>query len=123
MHAATYSQGSQAANDANPKRAVVDDVAFIQFTLSQAGLTDAKIVDALYGARDRMSPASRAWVAFILNKINPADPRAHDLISNLETSAIITSSSAHWETPSADIFTRGSEIYTTSVVVYVLAQV
>jgi uncharacterized protein YfaS (alpha-2-macroglobulin family) len=31
-------------------------------------------------------------------------------------------SGAHWETPSENIFTTGSPIYTTSVVVYVLAQ-
>jgi alpha-2-macroglobulin len=46
----------------------------------------------------------------------------HDLISNLESSAVTTASGAHWETPRENIFTTGSSLYTTSVVVYVLAQ-
>jgi uncharacterized protein YfaS (alpha-2-macroglobulin family) len=45
-----------------------------------------------------------------------------DLISNLESSAILTASGAHWETPRENIFTTGSSLYTTSVVTYVLAQ-
>ena len=45
-----------------------------------------------------------------------------DLISNLKSSAIVTASSAHWETPRENILTRGSSLYTTSIVVYVLAQ-
>jgi len=45
-----------------------------------------------------------------------------DLITNLEASAIVTSSSAHWETQNENIVGRGSPIYTTSLVVYVLAK-
>jgi alpha-2-macroglobulin len=45
-----------------------------------------------------------------------------DLISNLETTAVLSASGAHWETPGENILTRGSPIYTTSIVVYVLAQ-
>lgn len=121
--AVTYLQSAQPALDANTPGTMLDEVAFIQFTLSNAGLADAQIAGALYDARDRMSPASRAWTAYVFNKINPADPRVRDLISNLETSAIVTSSSAHWETPSANLFMRGSTIYTSSIVVYVLSQV
>jgi len=121
--AVTYLQSAQPAIDANTPGATLDEIAFIQFTLSQAGLADAQIASALYDARNRLSPAGRAWTAFIINKLNPADAHARDLISNLETAAVVTSTSAHWETPSAAIFTRGSTIYTTSVVVYVLSQI
>jgi hypothetical protein len=69
-----------------------------------------------------LSPSSKALLAYIFNKANPADERVRDLISNLESSAILTASGAHWETPDENIFTTGSSIYTTSVVVYVLAQ-
>ena len=100
----------------------LDDIAFIQFVLSQVNSSMEPTVNALYDARDRLSPSSVALLASILNTINPADTRVRDLISNLEASAIQTSSSAHWETPEANIFMRGSPVYTTSVVVYVLAQ-
>jgi hypothetical protein len=120
---ATYLQGAQPVIDENTPGATLDEIAFIQFTLSQAGLADAPIAGALYDARNRLSPAGRAWTAFIINKLNPADARARDLISNLETSAIVTSASAHWETQSENIFMRGSTIYTTASVVYVLSQI
>ncbi|MEP7135596.1 MAG: Ig-like domain-containing protein [Chloroflexota bacterium] len=119
----TYLQDAQAGVGANIPGAVLDETTFIQFTLSQAGLADPNVVNALYDARERLSPASRALLAFIFNKLNPADTHARDLISNLETSAIVTSSSAHWETQSENILTRGSTIYTTSIVTYVLAQI
>jgi len=117
-----YLQNAQAAVDANTLGATLDDIAFVQFALSQAGLQDPKIASNLYDARDRMSPASKALLALIFNKINPADAHAKDLISNLEAAAIVTSSSAHWETQSQNILTRGSTIYTTSMAVYALAQ-
>ncbi len=101
----------------------LDDIAFIQFVLAQVNSSMEPTVNALYDARGRLSPSSMALLASILNAKNPADPRVRDLISNLETSAIQTASSAHWETPEANLFTRGSPVYTTSIVVYVLAQI
>ena len=119
--AAAYLQQSQPAVDANTAGETLDTIAFIQFTLSQAGLADEIIAGRLFDERDRLSPAGRAWLALIFNKLNPADTRVRDLISNLQSSAIQTSASAHWETPRENIFTRGSTIYTTSVVVYALS--
>ena len=103
--------------------AALDEIAFIQFVLGQSGVTDQAIANSLYDARDRMSPSGQAWLASILNTINPADARVREMISNLEASAIRTASSAHWETPSENILTRGSPIYTTSIVTFVLAQI
>ncbi|HXD11100.1 MAG TPA: hypothetical protein VN653_13630, partial [Anaerolineales bacterium] len=120
--AVTYLQGIQPAIDANTAATDLDVAAFIQFTLSQAGLADSKTANALYDQRNRLSPSSRALLALTFNKINPAEPIIRDLVSNLETSAIVTASSAHWETQQENIFTRGSTIYTTSLVVYGLAQ-
>jgi hypothetical protein len=120
--AATYLQQAQPTVDANTKSESLDDVAFIQFTLSQLSAADANIAGRLFDERNRLSPAGRAWLALTLNKLNAADARVRDLISNLQSSAIQTASSSHWETPHENIFTRGSTIYTTSIVVYVLAQ-
>jgi uncharacterized protein YfaS (alpha-2-macroglobulin family) len=100
----------------------LDVVAFVQFALSQASTFDQPTLSNLYNARDRMSPASRALLAYTVHALNPADERVRDLISNLEASVIGSASSAHWETPDENIAGRGSPIYTTSLVVYVLAQ-
>jgi len=100
----------------------LEDTAFIQSALAHANTFDESTISQLYDARDRMSPSGIALLAFTLNKFNAADERARDLISNLEASAILTSSSAHWEAQGENLFTRGSTIYTTSLVVYALAQ-
>ncbi|MGE5376062.1 MAG: Ig-like domain-containing protein [Bacteroidota bacterium] len=102
--------------------AELDEIAFIQYVLAQAATYDEETINNLYNARDRMSPSSQALLASIINGINPADERVRDLTSNLETNAILTSTSAHWETPPANLVSRGSPIYTTSLVVYILSQ-
>jgi len=120
-HAVTFLQG-QAAITPNTKDTELDDIAFVQFALSQAGVFDTAGTDLLYNARDRMNPTGIAWLAYTLKLINAGDPRVRDLLSNLETSAIHSSSSVHWETPNENVRIPRSSIYTTSVVVHVLAQ-
>ncbi|HEX9384943.1 MAG TPA: alpha-2-macroglobulin family protein, partial [Anaerolineales bacterium] len=122
QRAGTYLSGlkPEITNDTNGAK--LDEITFVEFALTQASSFDEALISKLYEAHDRMSPSSRALLAYVLNKINPADSRVHDLISNLESSAILTALGAHWETPRENIFTTGSPIYTTSVVVFVLAQ-
>jgi uncharacterized protein YfaS (alpha-2-macroglobulin family) len=122
QRAGTYLSGLQPDITNDTPGVELDEITFVQFALSHANSFDAALVGDLYNARDRMSPSSQALLAFVINRINPADERVRDLISNLETSAVLTSSGAHWETPRENIFTTGSTIYTTSVIVYVLAQ-
>jgi alpha-2-macroglobulin len=102
--------------------AELDEIAFIQFVLSQAATYDEATINNLYNARERMSPYGQALLASTINSLNPADERTQDLVSNLEAGAIQTASSAHWETPPENIQSRGSPIYTTALVVYVLSQ-
>ncbi|HEY5731840.1 MAG TPA: Ig-like domain-containing protein [Anaerolineales bacterium] len=123
--AVAYLQETQMEITENTEGAELDEAAFIQFVLSQVGVpdeADEAIAGSLYEARDRMSPSSRAWLASVIKAINPADTHIRELISNLEASAIRTASSAHWETRSENIVRRGSPVYTTSIVVYALAQ-
>lgn len=120
--AAAFLQESAAAVDANTSGANLDEAAFVQYVLGQMGVTDPALADALYAARDRMSPASLAWLATVIKAVNAADPRVRELVNSLETGAIRTASSAHWETPPENLVRRGSPVYATSVVVYVLAQ-
>jgi uncharacterized protein YfaS (alpha-2-macroglobulin family) len=102
--------------------AELDEVTFVQFALAQANSFDQALIGNLYNVRDRLSPSSKALLAYTIHRINPADERVRDLISNLESSAILTASGAHWETPRENILTTGSPLYTTSVVTFVLAQ-
>jgi hypothetical protein len=122
QRAGTYLSGlnPEVANDTSGAK--LDEITFIQFVLSYANTFDDATIGNLYNMRDRLSPASMALLAYIFNRENPADERVRDLISNLESSAVMTASGAHWETPPENIFIVGSPIYTTSLVVYVLAQ-
>lgn len=120
--AVTYLQGARPQVTAQASSAELDTAAFIEYVLSQAGGADLSRIEALYAARDRLSPASRAFLASMLYTLNPADNRARDLLSGLAAEAIRSASSAHWETPPQNLLQRGSPLYTTSVVVYVLAQ-
>jgi uncharacterized protein YfaS (alpha-2-macroglobulin family) len=123
QRAGTYLSGLRPEITNDTSGAKLDEVTFVQFVLTQANSFDEALLTKLYEARDRMSPSSRALLAYIFNKINPADTRVRDLISNLESSAILTASGAHWETPRENVFSTGSPIYTTSMVVFVLAQI
>lgn len=123
QRAGTYLRGIRTEITNDTTGAELDDITFVQFVLAQASTFDETTINNLYSARDRLSPSSRAMLAYIINTINPADARVRDIVSNLETSAILTASSAHWETPRENIVARGSPIYTTSLVVYVLAKI
>jgi uncharacterized protein YfaS (alpha-2-macroglobulin family) len=122
QRAGTYLSGLKPEITNDTDGAKLDEITFVQFVLTQANAFDEALVGRLYDTRDRLSPSSKALLAYILHKINPADARVHDLVSNLESSAILTASGAHWETPAENIFITGSPIYTTSVVVFALAQ-
>ncbi|HLO32984.1 MAG TPA: Ig-like domain-containing protein [Anaerolineales bacterium] len=122
QRAGTYLSGLKLEITNDTSGAKLDEMTFIQFVLAHANTFDETTIGNLYNLRDRMSPSSKALLAYIINVVNPADERVRDLISNLEASAIVTASGVHWETPPENIFTTGSPIYTTSIVVYVLAQ-
>jgi alpha-2-macroglobulin len=122
QRAGSYLRGLPQEITSDTTGAELDEIAFIQFVLAQAATYDEMTINNLYNVRDRMSPYSQALLASIINSLNPADERTRDLVSNLEASAIATATSAHWETPRESIVSRGSPIYTTALVVYVLSQ-
>ena len=121
--AVTYLQSAQPQISQNTTGDDLDTIAFVQFALGEAKQANDQIVSSLYNERNRMSPAGRALTAYDIYKLNPADTRVSDMISNLETSAIITSSSTHWETLAENKPVRGSAIYTTAIALDVIAQV
>jgi alpha-2-macroglobulin len=122
QRAGAYLRGRRSEITNDTTGAVLDEIAFIQFVLARASTFNEPILNNLYNARERLSPASKALLAYTIDAVNPADERVRDLISNLEAGAILTASSAHWETPPQNIRSRGSPIYTTSLVVYVLSK-
>jgi hypothetical protein len=121
--AVTFLQGSMPRIGNDTKDSQLDDTAFVTFVLAQTGNADISTPLTLFDARDRMSPSGKAWLAYAINNAYPNDSRVRDLVTDLETSAIRTATSAHWENPGENIFTRGTPIYNTSAVVYALSQI
>ncbi|MFZ5819103.1 MAG: Ig-like domain-containing protein [Chloroflexota bacterium] len=101
----------------------LDRLAFTAFSLQQSsGLPDAALLGRLYEQRDRLGPWAQALLALGLVSASPTDPRASDLLANLEATAVRTASSANWESEAASWRNPGAPLYTTAVVVYALAQ-
>jgi len=101
----------------------LDRLTFSAFSLQQSsGLPETALLDALYDQRDKLSPWAQALLSLGLQAVTPEDPRARDLLSNLESTAIRTASSANWESETSTWRNPGTPLYTTAVIVYTLAQ-
>jgi uncharacterized protein YfaS (alpha-2-macroglobulin family) len=101
----------------------LDRLAFTAFSLQQSsGLPDTILLGKLYEQRDRLSPWAQALLALALGSASSTDPRASDLLANLEAAAVRTASSANWESENPSWRNPGTPLYTTAVVVYALAQ-
>lgn len=101
----------------------LDRLAFTAFALQQSsGLPNVDLLEKLYEQRERLSPWAQALLALALDSASPANPRASDLLANLEATAVRTASSANWESEAASWRNPGTPLYTTAVVVYALAQ-
>ncbi|HJR79792.1 MAG TPA: Ig-like domain-containing protein, partial [Anaerolineales bacterium] len=75
QRAGTYLSGLKPEITNDTAGAKLDEIAFIQFVLSQANTFDEATINQLHEARDRMSPSGKALLAYVLDDINPADAR------------------------------------------------
>jgi alpha-2-macroglobulin len=88
------------------------------------GLADFDyLVDQLSGVdyRDKLDPWARALLASIRYSRSPDDEQAATLLSDLESTAIRSATGAHWESPDGDWMNPGTPLFTTAIVVNVLA--
>jgi uncharacterized protein YfaS (alpha-2-macroglobulin family) len=100
----------------------IDRLAFIQFTLTQAGVADLAGLDALFQVRMQLNPWSKALLALSLDMINTGSDQARTLISDLESTAIRSSTGAHWEGKTPDWRDMQTPVSTSAIVVYALVQ-
>lgn len=97
---------------------------FFCYMLDQTGgLEDhLSVVDTLYQYKDVLDPWAQAMLAMILYHQNSVDERAGRLLSDIESSAIRSASGAHWESNTADWANPASPLFTTAMVLNVLAE-
>jgi uncharacterized protein YfaS (alpha-2-macroglobulin family) len=97
-------------------------LAFVHFALAYAGSGDLYGVQTLYDARERLSPWAKAVLALAFQRLDPNNEAANTLLSDLASSAIRSSTGAHWEEAQPDVQNMSSPLLTTAMVVYALGQ-
>jgi hypothetical protein len=100
----------------------LDRQAFMQYVLQESGGAETLVVEYLYESRSLLSPWAQALLALTLEAAAPGDPRAAELLSNLQSASLRTASGAHWQSQTNSYQNPGTPLYTTAVVVYALAQ-
>ncbi len=108
--------------EATPKTWQKDRLAFMQYVLQMTGGADAIVVAQLDEWRADLSPWAQALLALTLDSRNAGDARASNLLADLEASALRSASGAHWESDTSSWRNPGTPTYTSSVVIYALAQ-
>ncbi|MFN2199393.1 MAG: Ig-like domain-containing protein, partial [Anaerolineales bacterium] len=101
----------------------LDRTAFEVFALAQldesARERAMETAQALFEVRERLSPWSAAFLSL---SFEPGSESAAEILSGLQAQAIRSATGVHWEDPEPDFRNFSSPIYTTSAVIYALAQ-
>ena len=97
-------------------------LAFVHFALAYAGSGNLAGVQSLYLERSRLSPWAKAMLALSFQQLDPKDDAAKTLLSDLSSSAIRSSTGAHWEEEKPEVQNMSSPLVTSAMVVYALAQ-
>jgi alpha-2-macroglobulin len=101
----------------------LDRLAFELFALAQVGEnTRSQIQDdmqTLAALRERLNP----WAAaFLMLSFDPGSAEAEEILNSLQTTAARSATGAHWLEIEPSLQNMSTSVYTTSVVIYALAQ-
>ncbi len=98
-----------------------DRLIFQYFALQTSGITDLDVL-SLLDDQDQLNPWARALLALMLLEQTPGSESGKALVSDLQTSAIMSATGTHWavENPSAQNYS--SNICNHAVVLYALAR-
>jgi hypothetical protein len=100
----------------------LDRQAFIQYALLQAGAGDLASAQSLYEVRDQLNPWAEALLMLTLEQLSPGNQEARTLASDLESTAIRSSTGVHWEEASPNPQNMTTPLSTSAMVVFALAQ-
>ena len=107
-------------------RGNVNQAIFTLYVLQNTGGLDKLdyLADLLYGVdyRDKFDPWAKALFALTMYSRSPDDERAAALLSDLESTAIRSATGAHWESLDGDWMNPGTPLFTTAIVVSMLAE-
>jgi alpha-2-macroglobulin len=86
----------QAMLDSQDNSNDLDTRAFMIYALSESGGADSRYVQKLFAERNKLQPYGRALLALTLSLVK-MDQRAHEVAAEIEHSARVDNTTAHWE--------------------------
>jgi len=100
----------------------LDRLVFENYALVQSGPGDSTSTNQLYDVRDQLSPWAKGLLALSLDSFSSTREKVDTLLSDLQTTAIRTSTGVHWEVEFPDWRNMTSTLSNSAMVVYTLAQ-
>ena len=96
--------------------------AFYGYVIARGGGTIAVELDALYAQRLDMDHWARAFLLMAYLEQDPASPQIADLVSDLQTGAILSATGAHWEEAGRDWWNWSTDTRTTAIALAALTR-
>ncbi|MBN1201518.1 MAG: Ig-like domain-containing protein [Anaerolineae bacterium] len=97
--------------------------AFYLYVLARDNQVQKAELDALLDQRLEMDYWALSFLLMAYNEFDPADPAVAQLVSDLQTAAILSATGAHWEEEEMDWWNWSSDTRTTALVLNALTRV
>jgi len=96
---------------------LLNELAFMNFVLSEVGEGDPGRASTLYDARERLGLYGQALLAMTLDNLGENDDRVSTLLDNLYGAAQLSATGASWHEAEQDWWTLNTDVRTTAMVV------
>ncbi len=96
--------------------------AFYAYVLARGEMNVSAELDALHAQRLEMDHWARAFLLMAYLEIDPSAPQIADLISDLQTGAILSATGAHWEDTAPDWWNWSTDTRTTAIALSALTR-
>lgn len=97
--------------------------AFLLYALAYAGEGDLGRTVRLFEEREALSLYAKAFLAMTFHRLAPDDPRAMELVNDLNSALILSATGAHWEEATHDWWNWNTDTRTTALGLMALAQI
>ena len=97
--------------------------AFLIYALSYGGEGSIGEASRLFDERQSLSLYAKAYLAMALHTLDPNDPRAMELVNDLNSALIVSATGAHWEEDFDDWWNWNTDTRTTALGLMAMAQI
>jgi uncharacterized protein YfaS (alpha-2-macroglobulin family) len=121
----SFLQGSVEQVDVSTSASDANTQAFVLYVLSeqeQGGSPPADAIQSLLKLREKLSIYAKALLAMTIGANNAADPALKTLLADLNTSAIMSATGAHWEENERDWWSMNTDTRTTAIALQALTR-